>query len=133
MQIKLAGFFRELPHGFPIGPSLRTLVSAIPQEDEARIIAYLKGGVISAVAVCTTDDVLSPRPHTLIGPLRILTDGIWEWPSDLAHYVERYHVRIPAAFVAHMRARNWQVPSESEIDMESHDAREPDLESLQLP
>ena len=31
------------------------------------------------------------------------SDGVWVWPDGLAHYVERHHVMLPQAFVAHMR------------------------------
>jgi hypothetical protein len=30
------------------------------------------------------------------------TDGYYEWPSGLAHYLEVHHVRLPDAFVAHV-------------------------------
>ena len=42
------------------------------------------------------------------GGLSLMTDGDWLWYSDLAHYVERYHVRLDARFVEHARRRDWQ-------------------------
>jgi hypothetical protein len=35
----------------------------------------------------------------VIGGLHLLTDGKWLWYSDLAHYVERYHVALDPGFV----------------------------------
>ena len=39
-RLKPLGVFRELGHGSPAGASLRELVSATPQEDEEKIVAY---------------------------------------------------------------------------------------------
>jgi hypothetical protein len=40
----------------------------------------------------------------------VLTDGQYAWPSDLAYYVERYHVRLPDDFVSVIAAHGWRVP-----------------------
>ncbi len=34
-----------------------------------------------------------------------LTDGTYDWPSGLAHYVEAHDVRLPDDFIAHVLAR----------------------------
>lgn len=62
------------------------------------------------------EDVLAPG--RLIGSPHILTDGAWCWPSDLAHYVENYHVRLPTEFLAHMREQNWAAPSDERVPLE---------------
>lgn len=33
-----------------------------------------------------------------------ITDGTYVWPSGLAHYLKEHTVRLPAAFVAHVRS-----------------------------
>lgn len=33
------------------------------------------------------------------------TDGVYEWPEGLAHYVQEHAVRLPEEFVAHARLR----------------------------
>ena len=38
------------------------------------------------------------------------SDGSWTWPEGLAHYVERHDVKLPEAFVAHMKKRDYEVP-----------------------
>jgi hypothetical protein len=125
MPIKVAGSFRELSHGIEDCGSLAAAVSDHPSQDEDRIIEYLNNGVTSAVAPCIVSDVLQPSSEIFIGPLTTLTDGVWEWPSDLAYYVEKYHVRLPKEFVAHMREAGWQIPEKSQIDLARLDDEEP--------
>jgi hypothetical protein len=38
------------------------------------------------------------------------SDGLWVWPSSLAHYVSRHHVRLPDRMVEHIRSRGYTPP-----------------------
>lgn len=116
MRLKRAGFFRELRHGMPEGPQLRSLASELPQENERQIVSYLKSGVLFIATPGVVEDVLAPG-H-LIGSPHILTDGVWAWPGDLAHYVEKYHVRLPAEFVTHMENQDWAPPSDESVSLD---------------
>lgn len=116
MKLKKVGFFRELRHGMPDGPELRSLLSPSPYEHEDRIAQYLRNGVLLIASPGVIEDVLSPGQ--LIGGPHILTDGVWAWPSDLAHYVEKYHVRLPSEFTDHMAQRNWAVPPEDSFRLD---------------
>jgi hypothetical protein len=44
---------------------------------------------------------------------------VWCWPSDLAHYLEKYNVELPRAFIEHGRTRNWEPVAESALDLRS--------------
>jgi hypothetical protein len=46
-----------------------------------------------------------------------MTDGTWVWPSDLAFYVERYHVELPTDFVEHVRSCGWNPPQLSDDEL----------------
>jgi hypothetical protein len=116
MKLKKVGFFRELRHGMLDGPLLRSLISEAPQENEQRIVSYLKGGVMFIATPAIVEDVLDPGQ--LIGSPHILTDGVWAWSGDLPHYVEKYHVCLPSEFVAHMEKNNWAVPSEESLHLD---------------
>src|SRR5262249_45711107 len=74
--------------------------------EEGRIVAYLQAGVCLAAAGGVQRDVLDPSSGVYTSP-DMLTDGIWLWPGELAHYVAAHHVELPAAFVAHMRRHGW--------------------------
>jgi hypothetical protein len=72
--------------------------------------------VVLAATSGFVSDILSPD-SAVIGGLHLLTDGQWLWYSDLAHYVERYHVALDPCFVAHAQSKNWTVPQLSHADL----------------
>lgn len=109
MRLRQAGFFRELEHGDPDGPWLRDAVAESPPQECERIADYLRAGNAFAVTGVAVDDILDPE-RTNIAVLMTMTDGQWEWPSDLLYYFEEYNVAIPDDFVRHMRAGNWTPP-----------------------
>ena len=111
------GYFRELRHGLPDGPSLGLSAGRGGYlEDKARLISYLKSGVVYIASPGVGFDVLS-NDGTLSGPFHALTDGAWMWPADLAYYVDRYDVELPNGFLSHARAREWRVPEPASIDL----------------
>ncbi len=64
-------------------------------------------------------DVLDDGVDVLeIGPLSLLTDGTYVWPSDLAHYIVKYGVRVMPAFLCHVRKLDHQVAQEFERKLE---------------
>jgi hypothetical protein len=109
MKPKLAGFFVE--HGYtPLSEyeSVVALVAATAQEDEENILAYLSQAVALFIIPGVAGDVLSPGDVS--DAEHIVTDGGWAWPVYYAYYVRRYHVRVPEAFVSHMRSHHWKPP-----------------------
>jgi hypothetical protein len=116
LTLNQIGYFRELEHGDPLGLALADGLSASPHPREGDIVRYLRQGHAMATSPILVEDALDPeRPP--IGTLQILTDGKWEWPSDLAYYVDRYHVRLPDDFVEHMASQEWQPPPLSEAEL----------------
>lgn len=80
---------------------------------EADLVRYLRAGSVLAATTSRVHDVLSPR-NELVGGLHLLTDGKWFWYTDLAHYVEHYHVPPDTRFVDHARRRGRTPPQLSE-------------------
>jgi hypothetical protein len=122
-------------------PSIRTLVSQQPHDEETRLLQYLQQGVFGCFYPDPklAHDVLEPArrvnrqlPGEALGlttssapggdsisidPNSVLTDGTWLWPGVLVYYLARYHLRLDPAFVDHARARNWSIrPSEVNLD-----------------
>jgi hypothetical protein len=117
MGLIWVGFFRELPHGKPTGPSLREHLQESGHPDEAAIVHYLNAGTTLAATGSMVDDYLDDTKKG-VAHLEIATDGSWVWPRDLAYYVGAYHVRLPPEFVEHMRSNGWKAPEFTQADME---------------
>lgn len=114
-MLRRAGFFRELPHGDPAGPSLRDEVRDLP--DRAEVARYLEGGALLIGSPGLAFDVLAPQVSQPIGPSHLLTDGDWVWPADYAYYVLTYGAPIPEELLLEIRSRGYQPPKLSEEDV----------------
>ncbi|MEU9438388.1 hypothetical protein [Streptomyces sp. NPDC048252] len=112
--VRFLGEFQELEHGRPDGPALRDSVRDHAAPDEEKLVRYLRAGSALAVTASPVHDALSSE---FIGALELHTDGEWFWYSDLAHYVERYHVSLEETFVDHARAHRWAPPALSPEDL----------------
>ncbi len=108
MSISKAGFFRELRHGDPLGPSLEESKGKLAPEKRQPASLYLRGGSVLATTGIPLDDWFDGTRAIAIQELR--TDGEWVWPADYAHYVEKYAVDIPVEFLDLMAKRNWFAP-----------------------
>jgi hypothetical protein len=104
LVVREVGYFSELGHGRPDGPSLRGSLRQEPSPEESHLVRYLRSASVLA-ANGPASDVLSGEP--LSETLCVMTDGTWVWPSDLPFYVERYHVELPTDFVEHARQSGW--------------------------
>lgn len=113
-MLRRAGFFRELPHGDPAGPSLLTERDKLP--DRAEVAQYLEAGALVVASPGVGFDVLSAQ-HDVIGPIHLLTDGEWLWPADLAYYVRTYDVAIPQDFLERIRSEAYRPRELDENDI----------------
>lgn len=98
-MLHTAGFFRELRHGNPEGPSLReALQQPLDEGVRAQVAAYLRSGAVIAATTAQADDVLDPT-RTAVSGICVRTDGSYAWSEDLAYYVETYGVAVPPGLV----------------------------------
>jgi hypothetical protein len=109
-SLKPVGFFKELDSRIVSGPSLKEARSDQPLVQEQRVVEYLRGCPV----IMWTPDLLRDalQPEVEVGILAIQSDGVWQWRSDLAYYVEEYHTALDRDFVMHMALRNWSVPAD---------------------
>jgi len=115
-ELRGVGFFRELDIGDPSGPSLRGSQSLTPLDHEDEIVWYLDASPVLMWSPVVERDALDP--DTVIGTQIIHTDGVWQWPAGLVHYVRRYHVALDREFVAHMASRRWTPPAPQDVDID---------------
>ena len=116
MKLKHIGFFRELQHGDPNGPSLKSAVRPAPNYETKDIVKYLRTAPLLVASPGLVRDILDPVAP-IIGAPNILTDGEWAWPEDLAHYVENYNVDLPQEFVRTLTVRAFEPPKDNQLDL----------------
>lgn len=77
-------------------PSMKKSFSDKPYQGKERVIHYLLHGKEDMVSFRTPKDVFSGEPISMnmIG----MNDGEFTWWNTLAHYVEKYNLRLPADF-----------------------------------
>jgi hypothetical protein len=100
-ELERLGYFKEIFPGEQKLPSMASLLGQAPQPDEELILAHLRAGRCTSASGGIMADAFDPT-RRFASPA-IMTDGVWEWPSTLIYYVERYHCRLPDEFVAHVR------------------------------
>ena len=75
----------------------------------------LIAGYLRAGAVVTSGCGLSPCRFGCGGyGSTCMSDGVWQWPEGLVHYVECHSLRLPDEFLATMEGNGWSVPCEAE-------------------
>jgi hypothetical protein len=122
MALRKVGFFRELRHGDPDGPSLEMARSQLGLSERSRIALYLRGGGVVATTGTLVGDYFDRRASG-VATAEVRTDGIWVWPADLAFYVEKYGVGLPSEFLQHMEGQEFEPPllEEGEIQRAEED------------
>ena len=104
-----AGYFREFTKK-PATPSLQESIRPSGSEIEAKVVDYLRAGIVLVRASRVVRDPLD-QEQSVIGDNSIVTDLVWEWPEYYPRLIQRYHVSIPAEFYEHMLRVGWRVPS----------------------
>ncbi|HEX4795991.1 MAG TPA: hypothetical protein VH370_19540 [Humisphaera sp.] len=96
-------------------PSLRNAVASCPQDHEEEIISYLANSPCYSAMGKVVRDVLDPDSTVHLYPAT-MTDGLYLWPLELAYYVRKYHVRLPADFFQRMASLNWKPVAKEAIN-----------------
>lgn len=73
-----------------------------------RVVAYLESGVMAIASPGIVESLLDPAK--IIGTPSWKTDGVWLWTDTLAYYLSVHTVRLPPAFVSHIRDNGYRVP-----------------------
>jgi hypothetical protein len=88
-------------------------VAESPLPDADQVVSYLKGGHVLIDFMDISDDVFD-RSRQIMGGPSTVTDGDWIWRDDLAYYVARHNVIVPAEFLELIRQRQYVVPDVDE-------------------
>ena len=87
----------ESGRGFPL---MKDFMEKEPYPSKDAIIQYLRNGDMVLARVSRIKDVFSGEyiPFEVL----IMTDGKYFWSNILAWYVDKYNVRLPKEFEAHI-------------------------------
>jgi len=77
-------------------PSIKTLINK-PMEEKEKVVQYMKRSEVIAAAPAIVRDVLNPEVK--IPELLLMSDGKYQWRSDIIYYVEKYDLELPEEFV----------------------------------
>ncbi len=80
-------------------PSIKELINR-PIPEKEKIIHYMKKGEVIAVAPAIIRDVLNPEIK--IPELYIMSDGKYQWRSDIIYYLENYDLELPKEFIIYV-------------------------------
>lgn len=109
--------FAEIADEPGVFPRLRDCISDTPQPDEDKIIADLHHGVGLSGRSGYLRDVLDPSKGYCL-TASTFTDGCFVWTTLVTYYVTKYHAKLPAEFVSHMKANNWTPPDKGSIGLD---------------
>ena len=94
------GIYKEFYNGEYELPSIRDAIYQDTVSNKRTLVSYLKKGKPFAAAPAINKDVLSGE--RIPGELLMLTDGVYEWRSDLVYYIEKYNLKLPDDFIKHV-------------------------------
>ena len=95
------------------------LVGNYSQNVKDRVVGYLKGGKTAMVYRgfswcrfgCESSD-------TGMGTMEF-TDGVWQWPEGLAHYIEKHDVLLPEEFISNALSKEPIVRDVRDLELEN--------------
>jgi len=87
---------------------IKSKIQDKPQENEDKILQYLKSGNPTAASMSIIVDLFDDETRIAT---TAYTDTEWHWHDTLIYYIENYHYQISDEFLQHMKKNNWKVPS----------------------
>jgi hypothetical protein len=110
--IQSVGFFRELEdEKIPAWPSIFDATPPLTPEVVRIALAAFECGVPVFNVMGASADPFEPGVYITGGP-SLVSDGQWVWREDTPHFVRRYGVRLPEAFIHHARTATRPDPAE---------------------
>ena len=95
----ILGEYREIYEDTSL-PSIHDYISSDEQKNKNKILDYLKKGQIKACAAGKAIDIFTGE--VIPNELSYMTDGQYEWRSDLIHYVQKYNLILDKQFIKHV-------------------------------
>lgn len=94
--MKTLNVYSEYINDSSVG-SIKENISNAKDDNKSKVLDHLKNGKILAAIVGTAKDVFTN--DVINGEWVLMTDGIYEWSSDIVYYYEKYNLILPTDFV----------------------------------
>ena len=91
------GRAREIDHQDRF-PSIKTMIHK-PMKEKEKVLEYMKNAEHIAYSPGIARDVFHPEIWTT--EVSLMSDGKYQWRSDIIYYVEKYDMELPEEFVEH--------------------------------
>ena len=79
--------------------SIKENTSNVEDKNKSKILNHLKNGETIAAIAGTAKDVFTNE--VINGEWVLMTDGTYEWGSDIVYYYEKYNLTLPTEFLNH--------------------------------
>ena len=80
--------------------SIKENISAVADANKAKVLKHLTSATAIASIAGTAKDVFTGE--TIGGEWVLLSDGKYEWTSDIVYYYENYDLILPDDFIGHV-------------------------------
>lgn len=81
-------------------PRMKDNLSKDPIPHKEEIVNYLRAGTMNSATGAYITDFFTGE--LVLFPDHGRSDGVYRWGESLAYYVDRYNLKLPDAFVAHV-------------------------------
>ncbi|ROQ98262.1 hypothetical protein EDE04_4790 [Streptomyces sp. 2132.2] len=116
VPLKPVGFYSDTEFGRPGQPTLYDSIGKI-HPHKGQVLEYLRSGHMILVGGMGVRDELSPGGE-FVDEFKLMTDGVWIWPSSYPIYVERYDAEVPYSLAELAESRNWVSPAFPGVDFD---------------
>lgn len=97
------GIYRELCKSKPNADSIVNHLASGPYPEKAALLSYMRSAEIQLSAMDVGTDVID-GVSKVFGTDR-KTDGTYTWTSHIEYYIDKYNLRPPEDFIAHVMAQ----------------------------
>ena len=84
-------------------PPIKDFLSDFPVPEKAEVLSYLKSASVAAASPGIMEDAFTGK--SIPGEFLAYYDGKYTWRSDFIYHFEKYNLKLPDDFIAHVMKR----------------------------
>lgn len=94
------GVYRELCKSKPNAESIIDHISSTPYPEKEALLKYMKNAETQLMVTSVSIDVIDGVSRVYGGDRK--TDGMFCWNTCIEYYIDKYNLRPPEDFIAHV-------------------------------